>query len=448
MIRSSKIWYWIVVTVVLILAAGITTLFPQTNDVSVSEEAKPLDTPNEVDSVTKVEPQQAVPASSSPDVNVDPSDKVELQQLFNDLRKEYLDTRAESVNWWLQFITIVLAFFGIVVVVLGYFGLQEFKRLRDRAKQHVEETEKDRNKVSIEFQELKNEAEQHVEEIRGQGDMISRDYQKLKRDTEQYVAEMRAHIEAVRKSREEFDQESTSVRQEATERLDALVFDVLSTDREFAELLHDFRQLPNLSTLEEAVLDAYALQQDDRIEEAIEKWRSIANIMEKKNNNLTVQAWKSVGYLYVEKDNREEALSAFDNAIRFKRNDAEVYALRGDVKALLGNYESAIVDYNEAIRWGANLEEMHSNCADAKNALHRYDEAIIDCDEAIRLNPNYIEAYILRGEARIGSTNFSNNDAAADLEIALERARGQGREDLITQIEQRLGELRSDGENS
>ncbi|MYB93679.1 hypothetical protein F4054_20725 [Candidatus Poribacteria bacterium] len=122
----SKIWYWLVVMVVLILAAGITTLFPQTSDVPVSEETKPLDTGNKVGSVTKVEPQREVPVSSSPDVKIDPSDKVELQQLFNDLRKEYLDTRTKSIDWWLEFITIVLAFFGIVVVILGYFGLQEF----------------------------------------------------------------------------------------------------------------------------------------------------------------------------------------------------------------------------------------------------------------------------------------------------------------------------------
>ena len=56
MIRFSKIWYWVVVMAVLILAAGITTLFPQTNDVAVSEDTKPLDTPNKVDSVTKIEP--------------------------------------------------------------------------------------------------------------------------------------------------------------------------------------------------------------------------------------------------------------------------------------------------------------------------------------------------------------------------------------------------------
>ena len=94
----SKIWYWLVVIVVLILAAGITTLFPQTSDVPVSEETKPLDTPNKVDSVPKVEPQQEVPVSSSPDVNINPATKVELQQLFNELRKEYLNTRAKSVD--------------------------------------------------------------------------------------------------------------------------------------------------------------------------------------------------------------------------------------------------------------------------------------------------------------------------------------------------------------
>ena len=122
----SKIWYWLVVIAVLILAACITTLFPQTNDVPAPEETKPLDTTNKVDPVTKVEPQQEVPASGSPDVNINPSDKIELQQLFNDLRKEYLDTRDGAINWGLQFITIVLAFFGICCCSFRLLRYQKF----------------------------------------------------------------------------------------------------------------------------------------------------------------------------------------------------------------------------------------------------------------------------------------------------------------------------------
>ncbi len=236
----SKIWYWLVVIVVLILAAGITTLFPQTSDVPVSEETKPLDTPNKVDSVPKVEPQQEVPVSSSSDVNINPATKVELQQLFNELRKEYLNTRTKSVDWWLEFIAIVLTFFGVVVVVLGYFGLQEFKK-------------------------LKAEAERDADEIK-------------ERLAE--VLESRAELERIREEAEvsEVSAESYEAMRRTRETLSAEVF--ASNDEEFEKILRDFEQIPNLSFVDKAMVEAYKLQKDDRIEEAVQKWRSIAIIVD------------------------------------------------------------------------------------------------------------------------------------------------------------------------
>ena len=416
----SKTWYWLAVIAVLILAAGITTLFPQTNDVVVSEETTSPNNTNEVDPTTKADPQQENPASPSTMENVHPATNVELQRLFNDLRKEYLDTRDGTINWWLQFITTILAFFGIVVVVLGYFGLQEFKRLRD-------------------------DAEKDVTKIEEHSTMVSKEFQKFRDEGEQLISEMRAHIAAIRKGREEFDQESDGVRQKARERLDASVFDMLSGNKEFEELLDDFRQIRDLSRVDEVVLDAYTLQQDGKIEEAIQKWHSIANIEEGTDNDRATQAWKSIGYLYLEIDNTEEALSAFDNAIRLKRDDIEVYVRRGNVRSFLGDYRFAIADFDDAIRLGANLEEMYTKRANAKYGLDKYDEAIVDCDEAIRLNPDYTEAYMVRGEARVGLQESS--EAITNFQRALELAVNQEQENLIDRIEQRLRELRSDGEN-
>ena len=139
MIRFSEIWYWVLVVVVVILAASITILFGETNDVPVLEETSSPDTLKEADPVTKVELQPEDSASRGTTVNVDPSDKVELQQLFNDLRKEYLDTRAKLMDWWLEFIGIILTFFAILIAIAGYIGFREFRRLRDEARQHVTE---------------------------------------------------------------------------------------------------------------------------------------------------------------------------------------------------------------------------------------------------------------------------------------------------------------------
>ena len=71
MIRFSKIWYWVVVAGIVILAAGITNLFAQTNDAPVPEETRSLENANKVDPDTKVEPQPKDPASRPPVVNID-----------------------------------------------------------------------------------------------------------------------------------------------------------------------------------------------------------------------------------------------------------------------------------------------------------------------------------------------------------------------------------------
>ena len=207
------------------------------------------------------------------------------------------------------------------------------------------------------------------------------------------------------------------------------------------ELLHDFQQIPNLSRLDRALANAYRLQQNDRIEEAIQSWRFIANSVEATDNNLASRAWKSIGYLYLEGDNRQEALSAFNSAIRLKSDDAEAYTNRGNVRSLLGEYEPAIADYDDAIRLGANSAEIYSRRANVKNALGRYDEAIADCDAAIYLNPNYARVYAVRAEAKVGSENISIAEARVDFQIASELAAEQEQEDLRTRVEQRLQEL-------
>ena len=247
MMRFSKIWYCVVVMAVLILAAGITTLFPQTNDVPVSEETKPLDTPNKVDSVTKVEPQQEVPASSFPDVNIDPSDKVALQQLFNDLRKEYLDTRDGAINWWLQFITTVLAFFGIVVVVLGYFGIKIFR-------------------------ELEADAKKYVEEIR------------------EHLAQSEAHLR----------------------HMSSIDFGDPEKAPEVEKAIRDVQSESQPSFIDKVLTEIYALQRNGRVEDAVEKWRSIANISEGTDNNLASRAWLSMAYFLPEGDDQ---LAAYNKAM-------------------------------------------------------------------------------------------------------------------------------------
>ncbi|MXV75926.1 hypothetical protein F4Z99_16835, partial [Candidatus Poribacteria bacterium] len=57
---------------------------------------------------------------------------------------------------------------------------------------------------------------------------------------------------------------------------------------------------PKASDIDRAVAEAYRLEKIGKIDDAIEKWRSIANVTEGVNNGLAAGAWFAVGYLYLD----------------------------------------------------------------------------------------------------------------------------------------------------
>lgn len=103
------------------------------------------------------------------------------------------------------------------------------------------------------------------------------------------------------------------------------------------------------SLIDQAVDAAISLQQQGKAEEAIEKWRSIANVAEGADSQLQARAWLSVGSLHDEGDNWEAAIDAYDEAIRLKPNSAEAYNNRGFTKRNHGNLNEAREDYQKAL---------------------------------------------------------------------------------------------------
>jgi tetratricopeptide (TPR) repeat protein len=129
------------------------------------------------------------------------------------------------------------------------------------------------------------------------------------------------------------------------------------------------------SFFDKAIANAYRFQVDGRIDEALQKWRDIANHAEGHDNDLAARAWFSIGYLHNEQGREEEALSAYDKAIHLDRDYIAAYYNRGRTKRELskseltkGNvasafqrYESALADYNEALRLIPDLTEDNTS---------------------------------------------------------------------------------------
>ena len=396
MVRFSKVWCWVVIAGLAMLATGMTILFAQTNDDPTSEKTNLSDNTDKGDTMVETEPQAKDSASRGPEVDIDPTTKAELQQFFNDLRKEYLDTRAESIGWWLEFIAIVLAFFAILIAIAGYVGFREFRRLRGEAERDADEIKERLAEV------LESGAE--LERIRGQAE----------------VSEVSA--------------ESDEAMQRTRETLSAEVF--ASNDEEFEKILRDFEQIPNLSFVDKAMVEAYKLQKDDRIEEAVQKWRSIAIIVDENDKNLAARAWNSVGYLFSEEKQVEDAISAYNKAIEMKANYAEAYYNRGKQKIILSQDLDAIEDLDKAIELNFDEAKVYVARGVAKFELDEHDDAFTDFDRAIYMKPDYADAHAIRGDAKVYLHDFPG--AKVDFQNALGLAEKQGEEELRVTIEEKL----------
>ena len=86
---------------------------------------------------------------------VDEAAESVIQRQFNELRREYLDYRANSINWWLRIVGIVLTIFALLIPFVGYLAHQEFESLKSQAEEHVNEAG-----------QYANEAGKYLEKIR------------------------------------------------------------------------------------------------------------------------------------------------------------------------------------------------------------------------------------------------------------------------------------------
>ena len=124
--------------------------------------------------------------------------------------------------------------------------------------------------------------------------------------------------------------------------------------------VEDIKTMRDKIKVDSAVSEAISLQQQNRTYEAIEKWRSIANIAEG-TDEYTAEAWFNIGYLLspknVEGGDFAGAITAYNKAIELNPNLAAAYNNRGVAKRHLGQTEAAIADYDAAIRLDSTYAE-------------------------------------------------------------------------------------------
>ncbi len=333
----------------------------------------------------KPKDQKAIPLNKPA---IPPATEVEIQRRFNELKRELLDDRADSIEWWLAVVAIVLTFFGIVVAIGGFFGIRIFREIVADARESAKEAK-----------QIVADAQKSAEVA----DQVATDARKSAEDAKELVEEIK-----------EYRDETKAIRDETAETAE-------SDPEEVRQYVEGIRKNPQSSpeekNLSKKIEEALSLEGQGEKDKALEAWRGIANAARGIDSDLTARAWFSVGHLLQPNGKHEEVIAMYDEAIRLNPNLAEAYNNRGNAKSSLGRHEAAIADYDDAIRLDPNRAESYYNRGITRSELGQYEAAIDEYTKAIRLDPNYAGAYTNRGNAK-GSLR-RHEDAVVDYSNAI-----------------------------
>ncbi len=296
--------------------------------------------------------------------NVATNLEIEVQTRFNEIRSELLDERSSYIDLWLTVIGLFLGLFTVVVPIAAFMGFRRFREIEKEAKASAKSAAT-----------TAATAEHHLQEIKKKSDTAT----DLVKDI---------HAKSVAENPSEATQTVKNVQDD-----------------------------PSASLIDKAIANAISLQQQNKQEDAIEKWRAIAQITEGSDNALAARAWISVGFLISDEDVASK-LSSYDRAIQLKPDMAVAYSNRGNVKHRLNRHADAIADFDKAIQLDPDRAEFYYNRGISKSNLERHEDAIVDYDKAIQLKPDYAVAYSNRGASK--SDLRRHEDAIADYDKAIQ----------------------------
>lgn len=125
----------------------------------------------------------------------------------------------------------------------------------------------------------------------------------------------------------------------------------------------------------------------------------VSSLVATDDNPQDAKGWYAKGYNLARQGEYDEAIKAYDEAIRLDPKYVNAWYAKGNNLNNLGRYHEAIEAYDETIR----LDTKYENAWYAKGVVLRkqgkYDEAIEAYDEAIRLNPQDANAWYAKGYA-------------------------------------------------
>lgn len=198
---------------------------------------------------------QTAEPSTAQETEATAAAEVEIQRQLNELRREALDDRSNTLQLWLTVIGILAT---LVVGVAGY-RYREANRLRG----------------------IEAEARHSAERAREAAEQATRDAAK------------------VEEKRRQFEEEYASSASRST------LFSRVADSGPIEEAGRDGETVQTNTLLDKVIADAYSLRREGRVVEAIEKLRAFAGVTEGIDNDVAASAWFYVAYLMQEEGHEE-----------------------------------------------------------------------------------------------------------------------------------------------
>ena len=130
------------------------------------------------------------------------------------------------------------------------------------------------------------------------------------------------------------------------------------------------------------------LYRSGQIEEAVSSCRKLLSSYPESTTVINV-----LGAALLAQGKSDEALRAFEEAIRLEPDVAEYYCNRGNAQKQMGQWENAFASYDKAIQLKPEYADAHNNLANGLMDLGRLDEAVASYETAIELRPGLAEAH-------------------------------------------------------